>query len=560
MSSPSPQPARFHWKSPAAILPLAAVAVAALLLALPVRLPIGAMYWDHVIYLDGASRVLSGQVPSADFFAPAGPLAYWLTALALAVFPDAQSVLLAGLPLLLITGPLMAVAAADIARRDTVTAIALVAVFLFFALLPFNTSAYYPFPGTDGFAIYNRQGSQLLYVLVTALVLVRDERARTAVVAITMTALFLVKVTAFLAGGLICLLALIAGRVSIRQAVAAGIVFIGLLGIAEMLTGAVSAYVRDILVLVGINSGGLAPRLVQAVSRTFSTTAAASVLALALLAWNRPKGGAMRAAAPGLWVGVTLAAGLFYESQNTGGQELIFLWPAILAALPLLAGWLAQPGRLAVAAIAAAVALLVPLANTAQSAARALAGLVRDEPLNLPGMRALDDVTVRPEVLERARFMLAAYAEDQADLKAMAQARQLPAPLIFSDPDFQAGWMIAVSDAVTALNTLEAKGLAYSTVMTVDFVNPFPFLLGRQAPRAIAIGADPFRAVPPLNAETRAAIEAADIVLRPLCPYTVATKALEDIYAPALAGRTPDRLTPCYDMLLKPGITLPAMP
>ena len=64
---------------PPAILALA-VAIAAILLSLPLRVPIGAMYWDLVVYFDAANRIFTGQVPTVDFFAPVGPLGYYLFA------------------------------------------------------------------------------------------------------------------------------------------------------------------------------------------------------------------------------------------------------------------------------------------------------------------------------------------------------------------------------------------------------------------------------------------------------------------------------------------------
>jgi hypothetical protein len=58
--------------------PLFLLAVAFLLvctlLALPVAVPIGPMYWDVLIYYDAANRIFDGQVPINDFFTPVGPL------------------------------------------------------------------------------------------------------------------------------------------------------------------------------------------------------------------------------------------------------------------------------------------------------------------------------------------------------------------------------------------------------------------------------------------------------------------------------------------------------
>jgi hypothetical protein len=56
---------------------LAAVAAG---LLLPWRLPLGPNAWDTAVYLDAIHRIDVGQVPSIDFFAPVGPLGYYLAA------------------------------------------------------------------------------------------------------------------------------------------------------------------------------------------------------------------------------------------------------------------------------------------------------------------------------------------------------------------------------------------------------------------------------------------------------------------------------------------------
>jgi hypothetical protein len=142
-------------------------------------------------------------------------------------------------------------------------------------------------------------------------------------------------------------------------------------------------------------------------------------------------------------------------------------------------------------------------------------------------------------------------------LKGFATANELPSPLLFSDPDFQIGWLKSTSDAVVALQALEAKGFAYNSIMTMDFANPFPFLTGKQAPLHIAIGADASRAIPAPDVETLTSIAATDVILVPLCPYTAATRDLETIYSSAMAGRGQFNLTPCYAISLKAGVTLP---
>src|SRR5690606_6716447 len=138
---------RSAYAAPLALL-ASAVAGVLLLLALPLNVPIGPMYWDVIIYYDAANRILDGQVPINDFFAPVGPLGYYLFTAFAVLFPQGNPVLMAHWSMLAVTAPLMALVMVDIGRRSRVTALALLVPFLVFALLPFNTREFYPFPGS----------------------------------------------------------------------------------------------------------------------------------------------------------------------------------------------------------------------------------------------------------------------------------------------------------------------------------------------------------------------------------------------------------------------------
>ena len=59
---------------------LSMAAVCALLLALPGRTVTTAYLNDLFIFLDGAHRVVSGQVPNRDFHTALGPLVYYIPA------------------------------------------------------------------------------------------------------------------------------------------------------------------------------------------------------------------------------------------------------------------------------------------------------------------------------------------------------------------------------------------------------------------------------------------------------------------------------------------------
>ncbi len=163
---------------------LATLLLAFALLALPISLPIGAMYWDVVVFVDGGWRVLNGQTPSVDFFAPVGRSVTGCLRRARGLRQAAAA-------------PAGAVdAAAGDARRSPsrsrahrpssrTLALALLLPFLVFQLLPTNLEQFSSYPGVDGFGIYNRHGTQLLYVLMVALVFERRQRVLLFVIAWT---------------------------------------------------------------------------------------------------------------------------------------------------------------------------------------------------------------------------------------------------------------------------------------------------------------------------------------------------------------------------------------
>lgn len=538
----------------------ALVALIAAGLLLPLRAPLGSMYWDSFLYLDAANRLGQGQVPNVDFFTPVGPLEYYLSTWTMALFPDAQPMYAANWSIAIVTIPLMALVLWDVARRNPLIALALAVPFALFTLLPFNTTEYYSYPGSDGFGIYNRHASQLLYVLAAALMFVRNRSLLVALVAALMLVLFLVKITGFVAAGLLCLAALAAGRIRLFGAIASAVIFAAALGGLELATGMISAYLADIVALLDINDSSLASRLIQGASRTGGTVIFAGLLGALLIVVLPARTAAgqplWRAVCdhPSIWLGAALAGGIFFESQNTGSQEHIALWPVAILALARMFAADGNNGAKAAAALLAACTVLPPAVQTIQHATRANLAMIRQVPLEHENLGAMGQVTVRPRKLERYERMRAHYIEYPEATRAIAMRRELPAFVLYSEHDFQIGLMKDADELVGELKRLEAAGLRYETIMTLDFANPFPWLLGKSGPRHIAIGADPYRAVPKPDADVYDAVADADIVLEPQCPYRDNGRQLYGIYAPALTGHVKVRLTDCYAAYVRPQI------
>lgn len=555
-----------------AFSPLAALAAAMLavgmLSLMPIIVPIGPMYWDLFIYFDAANRIFDGQVPVLDFFTPVGPLGYYLFAGALWLFPNAQPALLVHWSLLAVTAPLMAVIVARIDRRSRATAFALLIPFLIFALLPFNTRDFYPYPGSDGFGIYNRQVCQVLYVLVAAFMFIRDARLLAALVAIMVTALFFLKITGVVAALVVCGFGFLAGRLPFRPAIAAAAAFLAVLAALEAATGVVSHYVRDIISLVEKNSGSLAPRFVQAASLTFGVIAPAGALILLLIYADRrtlrekltaivarPRPAAVSAFLnhDAFWLGVVLFAGILFETQNTGSQAMIFVWPVLLSIL-LKSGRLMATPKLMIATFALAAAAALPVGvNTLERAARAYAGAVKNQALAHDNLKTLGAVSMRPEIDELSRKSIEFYAEHVPVYEKTVERGKLPSPLLYSNFDFQIIHLMATDRAIARILAMEAEtGIQFETIANLNFVNPFPWLMDRSAPKHVAIGADPMRAVPPPGPGVTAAMQEVDLALYPRCPPTTANADLLALYAPMLKHHVKIKLDACFDAYVHP--------
>ncbi len=119
-----------------------------------------------------------------------------------------------------------------------------------------------------------------------------------------------------------------------------------------------------------------------------------------------------------------------------------------------------------------------------------------NEPLKLTRLGPLNAVSARPDFLRQADIMRNRYITDRATYERIAADKVLPSYLLYSDFDFQILLLEqfdAVADAITAYEA--ANGLRFDTIFTLDFTNPVAWILKRNAPRLVAIVADPYRAV-----------------------------------------------------------------
>ncbi|RDJ20200.1 hypothetical protein DWF00_27865 [Bosea caraganae] len=526
-------------------------------LALPLRLPLGPNYWDTAVYLDAVQRIRMGQVPSIDFFAPVGPLGYYLTTGLEALFPQAQPMLLVNWAVLPVALPLLALLTAHVGHRSRAQALLLLLPFLLFASLPVNLHGLYPMPGFDGYGHYNRHVSLLLYVLIAALLFVRNRRLLNGMVAALMLALFLVKITGAVTGTILVGYAMLAGRMRIRDvAVAAGLVLV-VLAVLDLATGVVRAYLADILTLLGLNTGELLPRFLTVASVKFNVVGPGLLLlaVLAFAAWRERVPfslAGLRAllAAPLGWFAAALFALTFFETQNTGSLEFIGLWPIVL--LVLLGSW-GRRDRLSQVVLVLALAVSLPTALIfTQRAARAALGGLSYTSLKLPDLGPLGRVSLKPDIAERAVGMLEHYAGQQESYRDLVRRNLLPSYILYSEIDYQATWLLEVQQGVTALRAWEAANKRrLESLFTLDFVDPFNYLLDRRPTPNTPIGIDPRRSTPDIDQPTLEGLNQADAILEPKCPPTTARTAITQHFAEALKGRRLVALAPCWDMYLK---------
>jgi hypothetical protein len=332
--------------------------------------------------------------------------------------------------------------------------------------------------------------------------------------------------------------------------------------------GLVSGYVADILLLVGMNSGTVLPRIFQALSINFGVTVSLGLLILVLIMADRsailgsmkqlaraPSVGALSALAdrPALWLAAVTAAGLMFETQNTGSQAMIFVWPVLLWILREHRGALRDDRKTLAILMLVGAAYLPLVVGICERAARTYVGAAGNVALKHRNLGVLGSVNARPQVMARARTMAAVYAENRNVFEGIAERGEMPSNLLYSDFDFQLLYLIQLDEAIDAIRALEARhGTRFQTLMALDFSNPLPWLMGRQAPRAVTVGADPYRAVPPLDAAARASVSATDLVLMPTCPPTPAVSQLARHFAEPLDRHRRVRLTQCYDAFLNP--------
>lgn len=549
-------------------------AAAFVLLTLPLKLPLGSNHTDLYFIIDGAYRVSLGQVPHADFFAPSGALPFYLLAGADWLFPRAQPLLAAQLSLLVITLPLMLLIGLDVDRRSRLLALGVTLPFAILSLLPINAIEFYPAPGADGIGVYNRQSGFVLYVLMAAMFLMVESWRRNLVLAVALTALFFIKINAFVPALVLVVFGLVAGLLTLRAAAVTLASTSATILIVGISTGTLLPYLADIAAMVAHNQGHTLSRIATMLSVKFDVIMTITVLILALLAlraghiWELA--GKIIAGPPVerswhlrqlLQLDVTLLCvgfimAITIEMQNTGSQEFVFLWPLLLALLmrvraedaPRTVRW--KP----VLIVLFAAAILPTFVIILHRGARMIAVTSTYASLGLPQLKGLDRAVTRPQYLAHARAMPAHYGSTRPQYTALAEAGQMPSTILWSEIEYQAFYLVNLAEALAAFRQLEIRmGRAFATVYTPDNVDMMPYVLGRMPLRDVTVSLDLGRGFPASRqARLVAAAGRADAIFLRRCPVTPYSLDLARLMQPALEGRALIGLTPCWDIAVKP--------
>jgi hypothetical protein len=537
-----------------------------LLLSLPVRLPIGPNYWDIAVYLDGGHRLAIGHMPHRDFFAPVGGLSYLLFRIVEMIWPNAHPLLIVQWCVLIVALPPVIAATAHVARMSRGQALALLLPFLFFAAVPINGVELYPSPGFDAYGNYNRHICLLLYALMAVLWRMPQGRLKLALALWIMAGLIGIKITGFMVGLGLFAHAAIAGRISWKGfALVLGALAAGLL-LLDVSTSMVRAYVADILSLVAMNRGSLAGRFLTVASLEFDVLAGGALLVLTLLIaeWRGISAGhplvstgfiRSLADSHAARIGVALIGGTVFETQNTGSQEFIFLWPVVVPVMA--AAWQAVPGatfhRWRAAILVLAAATLLPHGmKILHRTARAIASAPVYAALDAPHLGPLGRVSGKPEHLRRAEILLDHYVRHRAAYASLADENELPSAILFSELDYQLAWLMGVDRAIGALKAHEARtGRKIASLYALDFVDIFSPILERDTALHVPIGLDAFRTFPEPDAAILDDLRRVEGILVPSCPVTHARRIIAERFAPALEGREVVALTPCWALHVK---------
>lgn len=432
--------------------------------------------YDMMVFLDGADRVVSGQIPNRDFHTPLGLLAYLLPALGLwagGSFGAMMPYAMAAFALLIL--PILIYVCASRLRLEYALAFALFVLTL--VLTPASVGEQMP-----TFAMfYNRWGYALLAMLfMLALPSLRGPsrpRVDGAVAAIVLLLSFYLKISYFgIAFGFMTILLLVRPT---RLAAATGLVG-ALAGIAvvHLFWMGTANYFDDIASAAkcsGVLRGSMVSFALIGLENAGTT---APFVFLVVIAWWRG------ASLWTLFLCLFMAgAGLVLSNQNAQGVGLLTLIPAAIVAAQAIPK---QPSDETGAAFQLAGFLLVAtIAATSilfstESLLRHTWMALRDHRGSPSYIAEVDGFTA--EELARPgpgapglETLRSAYRTERLGLDNLTLARSFAVTQVLAQPEY----LWTVQDAV---QLVRSQPRLAGKILTLDMANPFNALLNRSAP------------------------------------------------------------------------------
>lgn len=520
--------------------------------------PMGHCAQDFAAVLDGAYRILQGQVPHVDFSLPTGSLILFQGVLALKVAPWMPEFYALQLSLWLLLLPVVWPLAQR--QQGTLARMLVIGAASLLALVPYVV-VYEPIPEFNYNAIYNRAASAVLFL--TLVWAVSPKRRGTGDVLILSWLILLglgwkVSHVVVMLGVLVALAfaSSIARAVLLRAllVVAGGLVLLDLTG-----GGMVRGYGRDILGMLQLNRGGAFGQMLFLAMRCLMV-----LPPLALLVWLLVPQGTLSASVlmkprvvlrrwrPALLVGLSFAALLVSESQGTGNVALFGL-----LVLPVLVARLASPQRQRAGTVAILVAVLASYPMLEGVLRRGTTLMVRQGP-SYRAEPALAPVLGRVVVSARNDEVSRSFSA-LWQAPAREDYRRFERDYFAGITPVEAGQGLSWARGVVEMvEVARRSGLvdARTRVTSIGFTEPFARALGAQSARGTKLWLDPGRTVGVMSEEdARRYLTDAQIAFVQLCP---ARDSLADLQArpfPLVLSREFTRLasTPCYEMWARKG-------
>jgi hypothetical protein len=530
----------------------------------PITLPIGPAYWDLVMLMDSGYRLTTGQLPHVDYFQPFGPLPPCLGWLVRWAFPAAHPILSAQISYALLLLPLLWLVLRS--ARPPRVALALAGLFFALALLPANFSEFpeqFLNSGAAGYGIYNRQAGYALYVLVTAMFFARSTRLYLAVGAAVCTCLFFSKISAFIVAFSYFILGALFRRVAWRWMLAVLAPTFVCAGLVES-WGVTSAYLADMASMLDgpgqIVEGwhrGVIDRLKEGVTLylRYLGVGIALVASLLVFEWRalrrRLVGARLRPhralrdvlRLPAMTVSLLLLGALLCESQNTGSQSFAYLLPAMLWLLAHRTDRVGERRRI-VGLLAGGFCCLVG-AVAFEKAVR-VTRTARWQPGFPQSNLAPFGASVEPGDHRRAPELMR-FIESNAGL--FDEVARLRADVGWYYQNlFQVLYFLSVDQAVNEFRTW-SKGFGDRPwrVVAIDFVDPFPMLLGTMPLEQGAVVHDLYRTVSEKQtARLKKRYASADVILERTCWQAGTTSRFAALLTDNFRGRRNVRFGPCW--------------